>query len=78
MNFTENSGLVKTWVNLVKGGTYTREQIPNLFNLREVVTGVLDAAETAYGRRQRAPETAGKPRGIYFILRGLFVPKWGK
>ena len=37
MNFTENSGLVKTWVNLVKGGTYTREQIPNLFNLREVV-----------------------------------------
>jgi hypothetical protein len=47
MNFTENSGLVKTWVNLVKGGTYTREQIPNLFNLREVVAGVLDAAETA-------------------------------
>ena len=47
MNFTENSGLVKTWVNLVKGGAYTREQIPNLFNLREVVTGVLDAAETA-------------------------------
>ena len=47
MNFTENSGLVKTWVNLVKGRTYTREQIPNLFNLREVVTGILDAAETA-------------------------------
>lgn len=47
MNFTENSGLVKTWVNLVKAGTYTREQIPNLFNLREVVGGILDAEETA-------------------------------
>ena len=78
MNFTENSGLVKTWVNLVKGGTYTREQIPNLFNLREVVAGVLDAAETEYGTRQRAPETAVKPRRVYFILWGFFAPKWGK
>lgn len=45
--FTENSGLVKTWVSLVKQGVYTREQIPNLSNLREVVISVLDGGEEA-------------------------------
>lgn len=43
MVFTKNSGLVKTWVSLVLLGTYTREQVPNLFNLREVVYEVLDS-----------------------------------
>lgn len=45
--FNENSGLVKTWVNLVKKGAYTVEQIPNLSNLREVVISVLEGGEKA-------------------------------
>ena len=40
--FDENSQLVKTWVRLVKAGAYTREQVPNLSNLQEVVGIVLD------------------------------------
>lgn len=40
--FNENSQLVKTWVRLVKAGTYTREQVPNLSNLKKVVGTVLD------------------------------------
>ena len=42
MMFDENSQLVKTWVRLVKAGTYTRDDVPNLSNLREVVGNVLD------------------------------------
>lgn len=42
MVFTENSGLTKTWVSLVISGVYIREEVPKLFNLREVVWGVLD------------------------------------
>ena len=45
MKFTKNSGLVKTWVSLVLTGVYTREQVPNLFNLRAVVGECLDALE---------------------------------
>ena len=45
MKFTKNSGLVKTWVSLVLTGLYTREQVPNLFNLRAVVGECLDALE---------------------------------
>lgn len=44
--FNENSGLVKTWVNLVQQGAYTREQVPNLFNLQTVVYAILDGGET--------------------------------
>jgi hypothetical protein len=40
--FNANSGLVKTWVALVKQGVYTLENVPNLSNLREVVTSVLE------------------------------------
>ena len=47
MTFTKDSGLVKTWVNLVQNGTYTRDQVPNLFNLREVVYGILDEQDQA-------------------------------
>lgn len=42
MTFTENSGLVKIWVRLVTNGTYTRDQVPDLYNLQEVVYGILD------------------------------------
>ncbi len=45
MTFTKESGLVKVWVSLVLSGTYTLEQVPQLFNLREVVAQVI--AETA-------------------------------
>ena len=40
--FNENSMIVKTWVSLVLAGTYTREQVPKLGNLQEVVKKVLD------------------------------------
>ena len=45
MKFTENSALVKVWVRLVTDGEYTREEVPNLANLREVVWAVLDKSE---------------------------------
>ena len=45
--FDENSGLVKTWVNLIQQGVYPVEQIPNLSNLREVVLSILDEYTTA-------------------------------
>lgn len=47
MKFTKDSGLVKTWVNLVSQGRYTRDQAPNLFNLREVVYEILDEQDQA-------------------------------
>ena len=40
--FNKDSGLVKAWVNLIKQGAYTIEQVPNLSNLREVVASVLE------------------------------------
>ena len=43
--FNKDSGLVKTWVNLIKHGAYTIEQVPNLSNLREVVASVLEGGE---------------------------------
>lgn len=45
MVFTENSGLVKVWVRLVYNGTYTRDQVPDMYNMREVVYSVLDSLE---------------------------------
>jgi hypothetical protein len=42
MVFTRDSIIVKTWVTLVVSGVYTREQVPNLFNLQSVVWGILD------------------------------------
>lgn len=43
--FNEKSVLVKSWVSLVKdkNSGYTRQQVPNLSNLREMVFSVLDA-----------------------------------
>ena len=43
MVFTKESALVKTWVSLVLSGAYTKEQVPKLFNLREVVSEVVDS-----------------------------------
>lgn len=40
--FNEDSQLVKTWVRLVSEGAYTKEQIPNLSNLRDVVEKILE------------------------------------
>lgn len=46
--FTIESALVQIWSRNVKteknpSGIYTREQVPNLSNLREMVYAVLDA-----------------------------------
>ena len=43
MVFTKDSARVKTWVSLVLSGAYTKEQVPKLFNLREVVSEVVDS-----------------------------------
>ena len=40
--FTMESALVKIWARNVVNGNYTREQVPNLSNLREMVFAVLD------------------------------------
>jgi len=40
--FTTESALVKLWVRYIKEGKYTREQAPNLSNLRECVYAVLN------------------------------------
>lgn len=42
MVFTKNSGLVKVWVSLIMMGVYKIEQVPNLFNLRAVVTEIVN------------------------------------
>lgn len=41
--FNENSGLVKIWVRNVQDGTVTREQVPKLSNLQEVIYVILDS-----------------------------------
>ncbi|MGV2967813.1 hypothetical protein [Paenibacillus sp. AGC30] len=43
MTFTSNSGLVKVWVSLVMTGTYKLEQVSNLYNLKAVVSDVINA-----------------------------------
>lgn len=35
--FNKNSGLVKVWVSLILAGTYRKEQVPKLDNLKDVV-----------------------------------------
>lgn len=41
MKFTKKHQIVKSWVALVVAGTYTVDQVPKLFNLRDVVIEVL-------------------------------------
>lgn len=42
MFFNKESGLVAVWVDLIKKGIYTVDQVPKLRNLKEVVTEVLN------------------------------------
>lgn len=44
MNFTKDSGLVKVWVSLVLNGSYELSQVPELYNLKDVVTQVVNQA----------------------------------
>ena len=41
--FNADSMLVKTWVRLVKAGAFTKEQVPDLSNLRDIVLAQLGA-----------------------------------
>ena len=41
MILTKDSSIVGSWVRLVKNNIMTMDQVPNLFNLREVVAAVL-------------------------------------
>ena len=43
MAFAKNSALVKVWVSLVLTGAFKKEEVPNLFNLREVVWEIVDS-----------------------------------
>lgn len=45
MKFTKKHQIVKSWVALVVGGIYTYDQVPKLFNLRDVVAEVLAEIE---------------------------------
>lgn len=47
LKLNENSGLVKIWARNIKEGNITREDVPNLSNLREIVFKVLDDNVTA-------------------------------
>lgn len=43
MMFTKDSALVKTWVSLVLSGVFTVDQVPKLFNLRDVVSEIVNS-----------------------------------
>ena len=42
--FNENSGLVQVWVSLIRNGTYTLDDVPQLSNLKTIVTQVINAS----------------------------------
>lgn len=44
--FTKDSQIVKQQVLLVRTDRMTRDDVPDLFNLRKVVLGVLDEVES--------------------------------
>lgn len=44
--FKKEHQIVKSWVALVLAGTYTIDEVPKLFNLREVVVEVLSEQAT--------------------------------
>lgn len=41
MIFNKDSGLVKIWIDNVQHGIYTLDQIPILFNLKDVVVNMI-------------------------------------
>ncbi len=43
MTFTKDSVLVKTWVSLVLAGTFELDQVPKLFNLKSVVSEIVNS-----------------------------------
>lgn len=43
MTFTKDSVLVKTWVSLVLAGTFTLDQVPKLFNIKSVVSEIVNS-----------------------------------
>lgn len=46
MVFTKDSYLVQLFVMNIKKGIIAKENVPNLFNLREVVFSILDEEQT--------------------------------
>ena len=40
--FNGDSVVVQSWVELIRKGIYTKQQVPNLGNLREVVFSILE------------------------------------
>ncbi|MDY2986308.1 MAG: hypothetical protein SOR77_01605 [Peptoniphilus sp.] len=42
MNFTKDSMIVKCWVMLIESGTKTLKDVPKLWNLKEVVTNIIE------------------------------------
>lgn len=52
MTFTEDSGLVKVWVRLIEQGKKTLDQVPKIYNLREVVEEVLNSHKTTDEEKQ--------------------------
>ena len=46
MRFKEDSIIVKSWVDLIRRGAFTRDQVPALGNLQEVVFSILDKEES--------------------------------
>ena len=43
--FNKDSVIVRTWVRLVTSGHYTKDQVPELDNLREIVFGLINKVE---------------------------------
>jgi len=52
VTFTEDSGLVKVWVRLIEQGKKTLDQVPKIYNLREVVEEVLNSHKTTDEEKQ--------------------------
>ena len=45
MVFTKDSGLVRVWVNLIKNRYRNLEEVPNILNLKEVVTEIIEKGD---------------------------------
>lgn len=43
--FDKNSKVVKAWVKLIQNGDRTLDEVPKLFNLREIVTEIIQEEE---------------------------------
>lgn len=43
--FNESSVVVKTWVNKVRSGEYTLDQVPRISNLKEMVISELNKVD---------------------------------